>query len=199
MLARETGKRITLVSMRYDVPRAAPAPLRLVQEFVNSIDCEHEDEWLATPDDLRGWLTERGLLATVTPVTQAELARALVLREALRSLAWANAGVAVDGAAVNALNAAVRAAGLSPELDSGGRPGLRAHAGGVDGALGEILAVAFDAMRDGRWSRLKSCRHCRWLFYDASRNRSARWCSMTLCGNRSKTRRYRSRAGRRRP
>ena len=66
-------------------------------------------------------------------------------------------------------------------------------AGGVDGVLGSVLAAAFDCMRDGSWSRLKACRNCHWAFYDESRNRSAAWCSMQLCGNRLKTRAYRLR------
>jgi predicted RNA-binding Zn ribbon-like protein len=65
----------------------------------------------------------------------------------------------------------------------------------VEGALGRVLAVAFTAMLDGTWLRLKVCRNhaCRWSFYDYSRNRSASWCSMQLCGNRTKTRSYRRR------
>jgi predicted RNA-binding Zn ribbon-like protein len=48
-------------------------------------------------------------------------------------------------------------------------------------------------MLDGTWGRLKACRNCHWSFYDRSPNRSATWCSMQLCGNRTKTRAYRRR------
>jgi predicted RNA-binding Zn ribbon-like protein len=34
---------------------------------------------------------------------------------------------------------------------------------------------------------------CHWLFYDRSRNRSAVWCQMAVCGNRTKTKAYRAR------
>jgi predicted RNA-binding Zn ribbon-like protein len=34
---------------------------------------------------------------------------------------------------------------------------------------------------------------CQWLFYDRSRNRSAVWCQMAVCGNRIKTKAYRER------
>ena len=49
----------------------------------------------------------------------------------------------------------------------------------------------------GTWSRFKACRKdtCGWIFYDHSRNRSSNWCSMTICGNRSKTAGYRRREG----
>lgn len=45
--------------------------------------------------------------------------------------------------------------------------------------------------------RLKLCdaHDCGWLFIDASRNRSRRWCDMADCGNRAKARRFRERRG----
>ena len=62
------------MSPRYDVPKAAPEPLRRVQLFVNSIDLHNEVVWLP------GWLEEQGL--------RGELERARELREALRSLVF---------------------------------------------------------------------------------------------------------------
>jgi predicted RNA-binding Zn ribbon-like protein len=47
-----------------------------------------------------------------------------------------------------------------------------------------------DAQLTGDWLRLKACRQCQYAFYDRSRNRSAAWCSMSICGNRSKNRAY---------
>ncbi|XXM72428.1 CGNR zinc finger domain-containing protein [Lysinibacillus sphaericus] len=40
--------------------------------------------------------------------------------------------------------------------------------------------------------RVKQCEGdpCGWLFFDTSRNRSRRWCSMADCGNRAKARRF---------
>jgi predicted RNA-binding Zn ribbon-like protein len=35
---------------------------------------------------------------------------------------------------------------------------------------------------------------CVWLFLDASKNRSRRWCDMNQCGNREKARRFHERA-----
>ena len=58
-----------------------------------------------------------------------------------------------------------------------------------------MLAIVFRAMEDGTWARLKACREdtCQWAFYDRSKNRSATWCSMAVCGNRAKARTYRQR------
>jgi predicted RNA-binding Zn ribbon-like protein len=61
---------------------------------------------------------------------------------------------------------------------------------GVDGAIGVLLAIVARSLADGSWSRLKICHghHCGWAFYDHSRNRSGRWCSMSVCGGREKAR-----------
>ena len=161
------------MSPRYDVPKAAPEPLREVQQFVNSVDLEHELDWL--PD----WLDERGLTG--------ELERARALREALRALALANNGAAIDQPALELVNAAAARLPLQLEADGSLRVGE-----GRD-ALDGVVAIALGAMLAGNWSRLKACRNCCWSFYDYSPNRSATWCSMQLCGNRKKTRAYRSR------
>lgn len=161
------------MSPRYDVPKAAPEPLREVQAFVNSVDLEHGSDWLGD------WLAERGAAA--------ELERARELREALRALLVANGGRPLERGAVEVVNRA--AAGLAVRLDDAGRP--RFDDGGDP--LARVVAVALGAMLDGSWARLKACRNCRWAFYDYSRNRSATWCSMQLCGNRTKTRAYRAR------
>jgi predicted RNA-binding Zn ribbon-like protein len=161
------------VAPRYDIPRAAPEPLRQVQLFVNSVDLHNGVEWL--PD----WLDARGLGGAV--------ARATELREALRLLLRANNGDPIDPTALELVNsAAVR---VRPELDREGRLRFATDGDGLD----EIVAIVLGATRDGSWRRLKACPTCCWSFYDGSPNRSATWCSMQLCGNRKKTRAYRSR------
>jgi predicted RNA-binding Zn ribbon-like protein len=161
------------VSPRYDVPKAAPDPLRAVQQFINSVDLENDVDWLPA------WLAERSL--------SGELDRARELREALRALVLANNVFPLDPAAVAVVNDA--AGRLSLELSAEGRVGVRADGDQID----QIVGVALAAMLDGSWERLKACRNCRWSFYDYSPNRSATWCSMQLCGNRKKTRAYRRR------
>jgi predicted RNA-binding Zn ribbon-like protein len=165
---------------RYDIPRAAPDPLRLVQQFVNTIDLTHDREWLAD------WLEEHG----VEGPTEPDVARARSAREAIRALLHANNGAEGDAAATSVLNSAANAAMLTIDFAV---PGLVPRAAAVDGLLGRIAIVCLEAMRDGSWRRLKCCRNsiCQWAFYDDSNNRSATWCSMQLCGNRSKTSTYR--------
>jgi predicted RNA-binding Zn ribbon-like protein len=177
-----TGQQLIVVSVpRYDIPKAAPEPLRTVQLFVNTIDLSHDREWLS------GWLEEEG----VRP-TDATLRRAREVREAIRELLIANNHQPVDGDPYPLLRRAAKTARFTLDLR---QPELVPQAPGVEGALGRVLAIAFTAMLDGTWPRLKVCRNhgCRWAFYDHSRNRSASWCSMQLCGNRKKTRAYRRR------
>jgi predicted RNA-binding Zn ribbon-like protein len=59
-----------------------------------------------------------------------------------------------------------------------------------------VLGIVLAARWDGSWRRLKACphAHCGWAFYDRSRNRSSQWCSMRICGNRTKAARHRIRA-----
>lgn len=178
---------------RYDIPKAAPEGLRRVQLFVNTTDHEHGRELLDAPDGLGEWLSQHDLLPPGAAVRSADLQRARALREALRALLSATAAGREDPVAAAEVNRAARRARI--ELDAGpaGTAEIAVGATGVDGALGRIVATALEAMLDGRWSRLKTCRNCGWAFYDFSRNRAATWCSMTLCGNRHKTRLYRER------
>jgi predicted RNA-binding Zn ribbon-like protein len=69
--------------------------------------------------------------------------------------------------------------------------------GGCRGALTRVLAAMHNLVRAGLWDRLKICPDddCAWAFYDESRNRSRRWCSINVCGNRQKVRAYRDRLG----
>ena len=70
----------------------APAEddLRLVQDFVNTLDREHDNDLLDGPEGLAAWLEHRGLLAG--ELRHADAARAVEVREALRALLLANNG-----------------------------------------------------------------------------------------------------------
>src|SRR5215204_5602744 len=78
---------------RYDLPHAAPEPLRLVQLLLNSRDAENGIEWLSTPAELRAWLAERGV---ATAVGREDLRRVVRVREALRELTLENNGHEFD-------------------------------------------------------------------------------------------------------
>lgn len=172
----------------------APEPLRLVQAFVNTVDIENGIEELMDAASLRRALVRIGALPrSASPLGEDELEKALELREALRRLLLVNAGEEADPEALAALEHASTAARLSIRFERDGTPTLLPRAGGLDGAIGRLLAVIYASMADGSWARLKACPRdvCGWIFYDRSRNLSSRWCSMSVCGNRTKVRRYR--------
>jgi predicted RNA-binding Zn ribbon-like protein len=175
--------------------KTAPGPLELVQRFVNSVDRESGEDELTGPDELRGWLADRDLIAPGATVTKADLRRALEVREGLRSLLMANNGMPADEERVARLDQVAARAGVRVAFRPGPEPRLVPEAGGVDGAIGRLLAIVAGAVEQGHWQRLKACPRdvCHWAFYDHSKNRSGRWCLMDVCGNIEKARAFRER------
>jgi predicted RNA-binding Zn ribbon-like protein len=169
----------------------------MVQAFVNTVDVENGIEELTDPAGLHEVLTRIGALDTDAPALgPADLRRALAVREALRKLLHVNVGLPADRAALELLDRTGSTGGLSVRFGRDGTPSLTADGSTLDGALGRILAVAYTAMVAGNWTRLKACPRdvCGWIFYDRSRNSSSRWCAMSVCGNRTKTKRFRAQA-----
>lgn len=173
----------------------APAPLDLVEAFINTADLETASDELATPGGLRAWLLNHQLIKRTDSVSERERSQAVRLREALRRAALANNNTAVDASTVRELNQLANDARMVVTFANDGTARLNPSVTGVDAGLGRILAAVFVAMLTGRWTRLKSCGSdtCRWAFYDASKNRSGRWCEMADCGNDAKGRAYRAR------
>jgi predicted RNA-binding Zn ribbon-like protein len=175
---------------------AHPHGLGLVIDFVNTLDIDAGEESLAGPQQLSSWLSERGLLASGTQLTPAQLAEALRLREALRGVMEAHNGASRDHAGEAELDAVAARGELGVRFGDGGAVEIAPRAGGFAGALAALLAPVARGAADGTWARAKACRaeDCRWAFYDRSRNRSGTWCDMAVCGNRTKVRAYRERA-----
>jgi predicted RNA-binding Zn ribbon-like protein len=170
----------------------APGRLELLQRFVNSHNHDFPREWdrIGTPEKARAWLRQKRLVAPGDRVSDADAARLRELREAIRELAIANHGGGHDAAAADVIRKASRAARLSVAVDETGRTSLVPTRGGVDGAVATLLGILHEAQLTGHWSRLKGCRQCGYAFFDRSKNRSAAWCAMSICGNRRKNRAY---------
>jgi predicted RNA-binding Zn ribbon-like protein len=173
-----------------------PPGAQLIEDFVNTLELDEQDgEHLGDAASLGEWLRTRDLLPSGARVADADVARAHIVREALRKLLLANNGAPLDPGSVAALNAAAGQSHLRVHFSPAGAADLVPDESGVPGALSRILAVAYTAMADESWARLKACRldDCQWAFYDQSKNRSRTWCSMKVCGNRAKARAYRER------
>src|SRR5438309_9112882 len=176
--------------------RTTRAGLETLQDCVNTLDREEEKDEVATPGALAAWLVDRGLLPEgESDLSEADHARAMELREAVRRMALANNGEAPSAAASATVERQARESRLEPCFPAEGGWYLEPRATGVAGSLGRLIGILVEAMADGRWSRLKACSadSCQWLFYDTSKNRSGHWCSMRVCGNRAKARQFRAR------
>jgi predicted RNA-binding Zn ribbon-like protein len=173
-----------------------PNRLDLVIDFVNTLDREAGTDGLQTREQLAEWLASEGLLEPGGPLDARALGRARDLREALRALMLANNGTPAPGAPWEQIERIARRGSLGVHFAPNGDVSTAAGAAGADGALARLLEPIATAVADGTWKRVKVCPadECEWAFYDRSRNRSAVWCEMAVCGNRTKVRAYRGRA-----
>jgi len=175
-----------------------PDGLGLIADLVNTwegeLGTETGREELDTPEALEAWMRAHGL-DVKAPLDRDDLRRAIEFREALRALLLANTGAGLDAAAVEVVRRAAGDAPLHVVIDAAGGARAEPAGAGVEALFAEALAATARAQATGTWERLKACTadDCHWAFYDRSRNRSRTWCSMEVCGNRSKTRTYRAR------
>jgi predicted RNA-binding Zn ribbon-like protein len=175
--------------------KPAPGELALLQGFVNTHDLETHEDDLTDAAALAAWLGHYDLMAPDDAVSDADFQQALSVREALRGVLMAKNGGPAALGAVETLNAAAKGAELLVRFHPDADAQLVPVRGGVDGAIARLLAIALRAQGNGTWDRFKGCPDdsCGWVFYDWSKNRSATWCSMEVCGNRAKARTYRER------
>lgn len=175
--------------------KRAPEPLRLVQQFVNSADLETGEDDLDSPAALARWLTTHGLAPAGIDIGSADHRRALDVREGLRAVLFTHNGGEPDPDSLERLERASARAELRADFGPGEDPRLVPSCKGTSGGLARLLGIVVASAADGSWARLKACADpdCRWAFYDHSKNRSGRWCSMATCGNQEKARSYRSR------
>jgi predicted RNA-binding Zn ribbon-like protein len=172
-------------------------------------------EYLRGPDDFAAWLNAAGLCpaspggagadragpAGVSPALKEEtFAAALALREAISALVTAT--VVADSAPAAAVRCVNAWLALPPE-----QPMLHLEAGvpvlgpapaarTPRGVLAMIAADAADLLGTDLRERLRICPGpgCRGRFLDDSPAGRRRWCSMAVCGNRSKAAAHRQAA-----
>jgi predicted RNA-binding Zn ribbon-like protein len=170
------------------------APLERIIDFVNTREVDGDVEHLPGPPELQKWLASRRLAEEGERFTPDDLRRAHEVREALRAGLLAHHGD-VAKAAVAAANDSLGSLSLHLHFGADGDVAVNPSGSGIEAALGRLLAPIPAAAADGSWQRTKICPSdtCRWAFFDESRNRSRRWCSMAVCGNREKGKAFRSR------
>ena len=174
----------------------APGSLRLIQALVNTLNAEHGLDLLATRAEAAGWLVAAGLLAAGSRLTGAEHEVFVELREAVRGVLAAHTDRLENPAAASRLNVALGSCRLELAIDPSGDIQLvSADHDPFRRVIGAVAIAIAEAAVGGTWARLKSCpgHLCGWAFYDRSASGQSRWCSMQLCGSRSKMRAYRER------
>jgi len=177
-------------------------------DFVNS-GCSDETECLSSFDDLLAWGLEAGILdvgakrSLQKSVSRSEQDR--ILREArgLRSALESAAKRMLGGefprpAAISRVNGVLRDHPRVIQLRK--RSGewstrtefVKARPHGLLAAIAEDFANFVVSCEP---DLLRECQKepCSLLFYDTSRNHARRWCSMQICGNRTKVARHRAR------
>lgn len=176
--------------MTEDDSEGTPAA-QLLRDFVNTREPQVDTDALGEPAALRAWFEGRGLVPARAKISARHLQQAIDVREGLRALFLAHAGHGTDPGPVARLNDVLIEFPVRLSIDS---DGYLLAPSSTDPLAGPLASVA-DAIRqcheDGTWPRLKACARdtCRWAFYDASRNKVRRWCSMAGCGNHVKMKR----------
>jgi predicted RNA-binding Zn ribbon-like protein len=170
----------------------APGRLELLQRFVNTWNHELPVAWdrIGTASRAQSWLREKGLIDLRDRITADDAAELRALREALRTIIGTDRREVPDPEAIDTLRAAASTATLSIDIDESAHTSLSAGGSSAARAVATLLGIMHAAQLTGGWTRLTACRQCEYVFYDRSRNRSAVWCSMSICGNRSKNRAY---------
>ncbi len=195
---------------------------RLCLDFANAVDPRlAAPAWdpLGSYADLVGWARNAGVIGEAEAGRlRAEAARrpdeavavfagAIELREALyRLFAAVATGEAPSADDLDRLADVYRAALAAARLGPGGDgyAWTWPDAGDVPdpdpdlaAPLWPIARSAVETLTDGEPRRIKRCLgtgSCGWLFYDASKNASRRWCSMEGCGSQVKSRRHYARS-----
>lgn len=176
----------------WQADKAAPGELDVIRRFCNTCNHESGADRFETVAGLRQWLDAqcRSALDADADVDDSDRRRLIEVREHLRAHALAHHGDEVAPLPFDRVVADVPI-GL---LADGGRIAIRPTGRDVASRTIGILALAvFESQRSDRWHRFKACPGCGWVFYDRSKNRSGRWCSMNACGGRAKVAAFRRR------
>lgn len=154
-------------------------------------------EQLRSPADLARWRSEAGLGQSRHALTEADLADARRLREAIYRLVSARIhGARLPARDVAAVNAAASHPARTPHL--GPRGELRwADGEPLAAALSAVTRDAIELIGGPQAGRIRECAapDCAFLFVDTSRSGIRRWCAANRCGNREHVRKHRSRPG----
>ncbi|MFJ9865941.1 CGNR zinc finger domain-containing protein [Streptomyces sp. NPDC101165] len=149
-------------------------------------------EKLASPELLDDWFLESGMLDLASRASEADLAIALELREAIYCLVAARIeGRPMPAEAVAEVN--LQAAGLPVTVRLG--PDGATRTGTAVQGLAALAREAVEIIGGDEAALLRECARpeCTQVYLDRSRGHRRDWCAMRTCGNRVKAAAYRAR------
>ncbi|GHC35633.1 CGNR zinc finger domain-containing protein [Aidingimonas halophila] len=157
-------------------------------------------EYWNSGGDVLHWLERSGVVSA--PEDEAiDLAELLAQAKALRALARQLIAQRKEGQLgdISGLNEHLHAYSSVPHLerDDEGNLVLTRTACGepIASLLGPVAESVAQLLVEGNFTLVKQCDHpdCILWFYDRTKARKRRWCSMALCGNRYKAAQFRKR------
>jgi predicted RNA-binding Zn ribbon-like protein len=172
----------------------------IVLDFINTVNARpvFSRDDLSCDDDVVDWALAAGVWhegASPSTATQPHFDAAVELRERLyRVFGPISQGREPTPAAVRAIVRGAADALRSAEWNhraSGFEP--RWGEESIGSLCDRLADDAVQLLRSPAVTRIGSCDGCGWLFLDLSRTQARRWCSMNVCGVRSKMRRYHQR------
>jgi predicted RNA-binding Zn ribbon-like protein len=190
--------------------RTMPAPFssshlqllggRLCLDFVNATPSHSELSWdglILFLEAARVVSSERGAQLLALPQYDPQAAEGLLLKARRLCSSLRKAFTAmhrkqkIAGESVEPVNEILRITEGHDELvyeNGAWQIEFIAREGGLDWLLAAVARSAAELVAEGAGARLRLCAnpHCGLFFYDKSRTHRRRWCSMAVCGNRSK-------------
>lgn len=173
---------------------------RLCLDFVNTTMSHSELSWeglISFLEAARVVSSERGIQLLALPQSDPQAAEGLLLKArrlcgSLRKVFTAmHRKQKIAEEWVEPVNEILRITEGHDELvheDGAWRIEFIAREGGLDWLLAAVARSTAELVAEGAGARLRLCAnpHCGLFFYDKSRTHRRRWCSMAICGNRSK-------------
>ncbi|MFE7267356.1 CGNR zinc finger domain-containing protein [Streptomyces sp. NPDC057592] len=154
-------------------------------------------EMFVTPERLRAWYLESGIVDAVSPggradIDPVDIDLAKSVREAVYQLVTARRlGEEYADEALDVLNGAARKPPAAPQLTASGRWTEATP----DEALSTVARLAIELLSGPDVPLLKECGNpeCTRIYIDRSRGMRRQWCGMESCGNKIKAAAYRAR------
>jgi len=168
--------------------KPAPEGLVIVQGFLNTWSGELGIEDFRSAHATEQWCRAAGLWRGRKRLTVAGAETLREFRWALRQFVLHRSSVE----SVTRINEFAVEIGFGVKFYANGEAVLEVSADGVSRVIGTLLGIIHTSVNGDTWSRFKCCEleTCGWAFYDRTKNRSGRWCSMKTCGSRHKAREY---------